>query len=225
MYGAIGRLSRFLVTPHVSKHRIFAWADPCVCPSNLLIAIGTDADADFGVLQSRSHEIWALSVGTQLREKESGFRYTVSTCFETFPFPEASESQREAIAEAARELDGLRNNWLNPPEWTREDVLEFPGSVDGPWSRYVTDPDKRGVGTVRYPRLVPLDDEAAKKLKKRTLTNLYNERPTWLDLAHRELDEAVFAAYGWDPNISDDDLLAQLLDLNLARAAAETKLS
>ncbi|MBI1311937.1 hypothetical protein GC176_11645 [bacterium] len=100
-------------------------------------------------------------------------------------------------------------------------MLEFPGSVDGPWSRYVTDPDDRGIGTVRYPRLVPKDEAAARKLKKRTLTNLYNERPTWLDLAHRKLDEAVFAAYGWDPDISDDDLLAHLLELNLARAAAE----
>ena len=55
-------------------------------------------------------------------------------------------------------------------------------------------------------------------LKKRTLTNLYNERPTWLDLAHRRLDVAVFAAYGWDPAMSDDDLLAALLALNLERS-------
>ena len=66
----------------------------------------------------------------------------------------------------------------------------------------------RGIGTVRYPRLVPKDDDCAKHLKKRTLTNLYNERPTWLDLAHQKLDAAVFAAYGWDPAMSDDDLLA-----------------
>ena len=32
-------------------------------------------------------------------------------------------------------------------------------------------------------------------LKKRTLTNLYNERPTWLKLAHETLDRAVLAAY------------------------------
>jgi hypothetical protein len=43
-------------------------------------------------------------------------------------------------------------------------------------------------------------------LAKRTLTNLYNERPTWLALAHQKLDQAVFAAYGWPPNLSDDDL-------------------
>jgi hypothetical protein len=43
--------------------------------------------------------------------------------------------------------------------------------------------------------------------RRRTLTNLYNERPTWLELIHQKLDAAVFAAYGWDPAISDDDLL------------------
>ena len=83
------------------------------------------------------------------------------------------------------------------------------------------DPDKRGIGTVRYPRVVARDEECAKELKKRTLTNLYNERPTWLDLAHRKLDEAVFAAYGWAPGISDEDLLAKLLDLNLQRAKSQ----
>ena len=55
-------------------------------------------------------------------------------------------------------------------------------------------------------------------MKKRTLTNLYNERPTWLDLAHRRLDEAVFSAYGWDPAMNDDALLAALLALNLERS-------
>jgi hypothetical protein len=75
--------------------------------------------------------------------------------------------------------------------------------------------------TARYPRTVPKDEECAAQLKKRTLTNLYNERPTWLDLAHKKLDTAVFAAYGWDPAMSDDDLLAALLALNLERAASQ----
>ena len=74
------------------------------------------------------------------------------------------------------------------------------------------------IGTVRYPRVVPRDEDCAKQLKKRTLTNLYNLRPTWLALAHRRLDEAVFAAYGWDAGMSDDELLGKLLELNLRRA-------
>ena len=76
---------------------------------------------------------------------------------------------------------------------------------------------------MRYPRLIPNDAVCAVKLKKRTLTNLYNERPTWLDLAHKKLDKAVFAAYGWPANLADEEILARLLALNLERAAEEAK--
>jgi hypothetical protein len=110
--------------------------------------------------------------------------------------------------------------YLTPPEWTRTEVLEFPGSVDGPWKRYVHAANAKGIGTVRYPRVVPKDADAAAKLKKRKLTNLHNGRPAWLANAHRRLDEAVFAAYGWPPDLSDDELLARLLALNLQRAGA-----
>ncbi len=134
--------------------------------------------------------------------------------------PDPTERRQDEIATAANELDQLRNRWLNPPEWTREEILEFAGSVNGPWRRYVTNPDARGIGTVRYPRAVPNDAETAKHLAKRTLTNLYNERPTWLDLAHRKLDEAVFAAYGWTPDLTDNQILERLLALNVERSAS-----
>ena len=93
---------------------------------------------------------------------------------------------------------------------------------------------------VRYPRIVPRDEDCAKRLKKRTLTNLYNERPTWLDLAHRRLDEAVCAAYAaaphaagaalppvqpgaavphpWRADMTDEAILENLLALNLERS-------
>jgi hypothetical protein len=58
-------------------------------------------------------------------------------------------------------------------------------------------------------------------LKKRTLTNLYNQRPTWLDLAHKKLDAAVFAAYGWPADLSDEEILERLLALNLQRAEVQ----
>jgi len=57
-----------------------------------------------------------------------------------------------------------------------------------------------------------------KEVKKRTLTNLYNQRPTWLDLAHRKLDEAMLDAYGWPHDLSDEDILARLLVLNLSQS-------
>ncbi len=156
-------------------------------------------------------------MGTQLETRP---RYTPTTCFETFPFPLPTPEQREAIAEAARELDGLRVRWLNPSEWTREETLEFPGTANGPWARYVSETDEHGTGTVRYPRLVPRDAASAAQLAKRTLTNLYNQRPAWLEHAHRRLDEAVCAAYGFDPTLPDDEILARLLALNLERSAS-----
>ena len=61
-------------------------------------------------------------------------------------------------------------------------------------------------------------DLTTKELKKRTLTNLYNQRPDWLDLAHRKLDEAVLDAYGWPHDLSDEEILERLLALNLERA-------
>ena len=67
-------------------------------------------------------------------------------------------------------------------------------------------------------RLLPRDEACAKELKQRTLTNLYNQRPAWLDNLHRELDEAVAAAYGWPASLSDEEILKRLLALNLERA-------
>jgi hypothetical protein len=163
----------------------------------------------------------AAHIRRAVRQPKHQPRYTPTTCFETFPFPKPTAAQREAVAAAAKELDALRSNWLHPPGWTRTEVLEFPGSADGPWKRYVRDADPaRGVGTVRYPRTLPKDAAAAAKLKARTLTNLYNELLAWLTAAHRRLDGAVAAAYGWPADLSDDALLARLLDLNLSRAGA-----
>ena len=120
-------------------------------------------------------------------------------------------------------MNELRENWLNPPEWITTHVLEFPGSIDGPWSRFVVDPDARGIGTIRYPRIGPRDGDSAKKLTKRTLTNLYNERPAWLAHAHARLDAAVATAYGFDPELTDEQILEKLLALNIERANDETK--
>jgi hypothetical protein len=216
MRSAFTHHERYLATCMVAKHRIFVWLPTVALPANVVIVFARSDDYFFGVLHSRLHEVWALKLGTRLETRP---RYTPTTCFETFPFPTPTPEQEAAIAEAARELNALRNNWLNPPEWTREEVLEFAGSMNGPWARYVHDADERGIGTVRYPRLVPKDADCAAKLSKRTLTNLYNQRPTWLELAHRKLDEAVFAAYGWDRGMTDEEILEKLLALNLAQSS------
>ena len=202
MLAALAPLPRFLTTVAVSKHRLFAWMEAPTLPDHQVFAFARADDFFFGVLHSRFHEVWARAQGTQVRARESGFRYTPTTCFETFPLPAATAVQQSAIAQAANEINTLRERWLNPPEWTTTRTLEFPGATDGPWARFVSDPDARGLGTVRYPLIEPRDAACAAKLRERTLTNLYNKRANgevaWLDLAHKKLDAAVAAAYGWD---------------------------
>ncbi len=81
--------------------------------------------------------------------------------------------------------------------------------------------------TTRYPdRILPKDDDAAKMLKKRTLTNLYNARPAWLDDAHKALDEAVAEAYCWGDDwraglLTEDEIQSRLFKLNQERAVAQ----
>jgi len=215
MRASLGKHPRFVVTPTVSKFRLFVWLSAPTSADHQLIAFARSDDYTFGVLHSRVHEVWALKLGTQLETRP---RYTPTSSFETFPFPRATPGQAAAVAEATKELVSLRDRWLNPPEWTREEVLEFPGMLGGPWGRFVQDADERGLGTVRYPRLLPKDADASKKLARRTLTNLYNERPAWLDHAHRKLDEAVLTAYAWDPSVSNEEILDRLLRLNHERA-------
>ena len=204
MWEALGRLSRYISTPAVAKHRPFVWCDTRICPDQQLIVIARDDDTTFGILHSRFHEAWSLGLGTWLGAGNDP-RYTPTTTFATFPFPEgltpnipaadyADNPHAVAIAEAARQLVELRDRWLNPPEW-----VEW---VDEPVPGYPKRP-------------VPRSEDAAKDLKKRTLTNLYNTRPQWLADAHAALDAAVAAAYGWPADISDDDALRELLALNL----------
>jgi type II restriction/modification system DNA methylase subunit YeeA len=184
---AIARLNRYIITTRVSKHRLFVWLGTETVPDSATFAFARSDDYFFGVLHSRIHELWARAQGTQLREVESGFRYTPTSTFETFPFPwppgkESPDAPLvKAIAEAARELVRQRDNWLNPPDAAPED------------------------------------------LAKLTLTNLYNKRPTWLENAHRKLDEAVFAAYGWPATLTDAELLERLLALNRERADSQQK--
>lgn len=75
----------------------------------------------------------------------------------------------------------------------------------------------RRLDSIRTKALGMVDEDNP---KGRTLTSLYNSPPSWLTLAHRDLDQAVLAAYGWSSDVSDGEVLARLLALNLARPPA-----
>ncbi len=125
------------------------------------------------------------------------------------------EPRTKRIADAAAKLNELRENWLNPSDLVKREPEVVPGYPD---------------------RVLPKNQSAAEQLKKRTLTNLYNERPTWLAHAHRDLDRAVAAAYGWPETLADraqpensdaaarkaaeEEILKRLFDLNQERAKA-----
>ena len=148
MRKALAGKSRFIATPRVAKHRIFVWLSAEILSNDRTFVFAREDDYFFGVLHSRIHEIWSLRTSSR-HGVGNDPTYNNSTCFETFPFPwppgqePQSDPRVKAIASAAQELVRLRDNWLNPPGASEEE------------------------------------------LKKRTLTNLYNQRPTWLQNAHR----------------------------------------
>ena len=84
---SLKHLSRYVATPLVAKHRVFIWLPPIKIPENTVIVIARDDDTTFGILHSRFHEAWSLRLGTWLGVGNDP-RYTPTTTFETFPFPE-----------------------------------------------------------------------------------------------------------------------------------------
>ena len=230
MRTALKSLPRYITTPAVARHRVFAWLKASVLPDQAMLATARADDTTFGVLHSRFHELWSLRLCTWLGVGNDP-RYTPTTTFETFPFPEgltpadttgpietledgvilpAVALERRpvalAIAQAAYRLNEQRERWLNPHDWVERVPEVVPGYPD---------------------RIIPKPGRE-KELKAQTLTNLYNKRPSWLVNAHQALDAAVAAAYGWEdysPEMTDEVILSRLLALNLSRSHLVTSLA
>ena len=239
MRAAIASLPRAIVTPEVAKFRNFVWLPATTIADKNLSIIARADDTTFGILHSRVHGLWSLRLGSSLEDRP---RYTPTTCFETFPFPvgltpadtshqkteeipggalipanltdDAPKGQRKSaisIATAAKHLNHLRESWLNPPEWTHR----------------VPEVTPLGLDRSPYPdRIEPkpgISEADIHELQQRTLTKLYNLSPSWLTMAHQQLDAAVASAYGWTdytPAMTDDEVLKRLLALNLERSEA-----
>lgn len=209
---ALPNKGRYLVTAETTEHRVFRFMPAGTVPDKSLYAFPWADFVGFGILQSRLHEVWSTYFGNRIGVGNQR-RYNASYVYLTFPFPEglkpsvpaseyASDPRAIAIAAAASHLDQLRESWLNPADLVRREPEVHPGFPE---------------------RFVPVNAEAAAALARRTLTNLYNEMPTWLELAHRAVDEAVANAYGWGDDwraevLTDEAILNRLFALNQSRA-------
>jgi len=214
---------RLIITPRVSKYRLFIWAAAELVPDSAVVAITLESDYAFGVLHSKAHELWARRTGTQLRDAVSGFRYTPTSTFETFPFPYPLGSEPmdspivQQIGDWARRLVMFRDEWLNPPEVGEAilqkrtltnlyNALEYYQQEVKPKHH---DP-KRWLSEIGH--LLQLG-----RVRAETVITL--QEIEQLAYLHQQLDQAVFAAYGWPADMDEEEILGRLLELNETRGA------
>ncbi|WP_454598200.1 class I SAM-dependent DNA methyltransferase [Qipengyuania sp. SM2507] len=198
---ALDGLPRYIATVETAKHRVFQFLPNEIIPDNMLIAIGSDDAHHLGVLQSAQHKEWSLRAGGTLEDRP---RYSKGLIFDPFPFPDATDTQRAAIAELAEELDATRKTALAEVErltmtelYNLREKLRAHASGGEPLS----DKDQRRATAAR--------------------AGIVNR-------LHEQLDAAVADAYGWGEEwrkaaLGPTEIVARLVALNHARAAEEAR--
>jgi hypothetical protein len=186
-------LRRFIATSEVAKHRVFVFYDLPECLADgSLAAIALEDGYFLGVLSSRIHELWSLSTGGTLEDRP---RYQNGPCFLPFPFPAATDAQRQKIRKLGEALDAHR----------KKQQAAHPGlTITGMYN--VLEKLRSGEELTAKEKKIH-DDGLVSVLKK----------------IHDDLDAAVFDAYGWPATLSDDEILERLVALNHERAAEEQR--
>ncbi|TSK08553.1 MAG: class I SAM-dependent DNA methyltransferase [Geobacter sp.] len=189
---ALEGLPRYIATVETAKHRTFLFLDKSILPDNKLVAIASADAFVLGVLSSIVHVSWSLTAGSWLGVGNDSV-YVKTRCFETFPFPSCTDAEKDIIRKLAESLDAHRK---------RQQAL-YP-------SLTLTD---------MYNVLVKLRSGEPLTEKEKTV----NEQGlvSVLRHLHDELDLAVFASYGWAPNLSEEEVLEKLVALNRERAKEE----
>lgn len=188
---ALKGLKKYIVTVETAKYRVFTFLESNVVPDNMLIAIALDDEYFLGVLSSRIHIDWALVAGGDLGGNTP--RYNKTRCFDPFPFPDATEAQKQKIRDLGERLDSHRKRvQATHPEVTITAMYNLL--------------EKLRAGQ-------PLNDKD-KAFNQKALVSTLKQ-------IHDELDAAVFDAYGWAIDLTDDQLLENLVTLNAQRAEEE----
>lgn len=189
---ALHGLRRYIATPETAKHRFFVFLDASIMPDNKLVNIGSSDAFVLGILSSSIHVSWALATGGRLGVGNDPV-YVKTRCFEPFPFPDASEPQRERIRFLGEQLDAHRKRCqqahANLTLTEMYNVLE----------------ELRAGQTL---------DAASQMIHDHGLVSVLRD-------LHDGLDRAVADAYGWPADLPTEDILFRLVELNAARAAEE----
>jgi len=188
----IQKIKRYIVTIKTAKHRSFIFVESNILPDQQLVTIALDDAYFLGVLSSQVHVTWSLAAGGRLGVGNDP-RYNNSVCFDPFPFPDATDTQKQTIRELGERLDSHRKRvQATHPEVTITAMYNLLEKL------------RQGE---------PLDDKD-KAFNQKALVST-------LQQIHDELDAAVFAAYGWEPTLTDDQILENLVTLNAQRAEEE----
>ncbi|MEZ2408249.1 class I SAM-dependent DNA methyltransferase [Bosea sp. RCC_152_1] len=189
---ALAQLQRYIATVETAKHRVFQFLDGSILPDNMLVAVALSDAFHLGVLSSRFHVMWSLRQGATLEDRP---RYSKSRCFDPFPFPEASEVQKEAIRLPAEALDALRKQVLaEHPDLTLTKLYNVREAI------------RTGCAL----------SAAETSVRDRGLALILDEH-------HLAVDAAVASAYGWPADLAEEEVLARLAALNQQRAQEEKR--
>ncbi len=187
---ALENANRYIATVDTAAHRVFQFVVPEVICDDKAVVIASQEAFHLGVLSSAIHVLWSLKTGSLLEDRPV---YPKSSCFDPFPFPDATPAQRDAIAALAEELDLTR----------RVAIDENPGlTMTGLYN--LVAPIRSGTA------LTAVQEGEATRARARIIAQL-----------HAEIDALVAAAYGWPATLSPPEIVTRLVALNAARAAEE----
>ncbi|MEI6506149.1 MAG: DNA methyltransferase [Planctomycetota bacterium] len=185
-------LSRYIATIETSKHRFFQFLPVEIMPDSTIVTFGVEDALYLGVMSSRIHVVWSLAAGGTLEDRP---RYNKTACFDPFPFPAATDSQKQTIRELGESLDAHR----------KKQQAAHPGlTITGMYNVLV----KLRSGEALTDKEKKIHDDGLVSVLKKI---------------HDDLDVAVFDAYGWPVTLSDDEILERLVALNHERAAEEKR--
>lgn len=208
---AVTGLPRYIATVETAKHRTFQFLDATILPDNMLVAIASDDAFIMGVLSSRVHVVWALAAGGDLGGNTP--RYNKTRCFEPFPFPDVDGVGALLAAPHGRAEQA-------PPLQIKTRVRQLAEALDVHRKRQQELHPGLGL-TDMYNVLEKLKSGEALTAKEKTIHE--QGLVSVLKQLHDDLDAAVFAAYGWPSDLTDEDILERLVALNLERTREEEK--